>query len=147
MSLLFNMLSRLVVSFLLRSKHLLISWLQSPSAVILKASRPRRRWTSVPKSHLTQVRIQASFMLKEESIWSIPVNFLAPKSFVLAVHVNQVTCVPLNLQQDKCYSVSQLFISYERTFYHRNAKCYTFKGQAWEAEPGEWSLMCISCYR
>ena len=36
MSLLFNMLSRLVVTFLPRSKHLLISWLQSPSAVILE---------------------------------------------------------------------------------------------------------------
>ena len=35
MSLLFNMLSRLVIAFLPRSKHLLISWLQSPSAVIL----------------------------------------------------------------------------------------------------------------
>ena len=35
MSLLFNMLSRLVITFLPRSKHLLISWLQSPSAVIL----------------------------------------------------------------------------------------------------------------
>ena len=35
MSLLFNMLSRLVITFLLRSKRLLISWLQSPSAVIL----------------------------------------------------------------------------------------------------------------
>ena len=35
MSLLFNMLSRLVTTFLLRSKHLLISWLQSPFAVIL----------------------------------------------------------------------------------------------------------------
>ena len=34
MSLLFNMLSRLVIAFLPRSKHLLISWLQSPSAVI-----------------------------------------------------------------------------------------------------------------
>ena len=34
-SLLFNMLSRLVIAFLPRSKHLLISWLQSPSAVIL----------------------------------------------------------------------------------------------------------------
>ena len=33
-SLLFNMLSRLVITFLPRSKHLLISWLQSPSAVI-----------------------------------------------------------------------------------------------------------------
>jgi len=36
MSLLFNMLSRLVVTFLPRSKHLYISWLQSPSAVILE---------------------------------------------------------------------------------------------------------------
>ena len=35
MSLLFSMLSRLVISFLPRNKHLLISWLQSPSAVIL----------------------------------------------------------------------------------------------------------------
>ena len=35
MPLLFNMLSRLVITFLPRSKHLLISWLQSPSAVIL----------------------------------------------------------------------------------------------------------------
>ena len=36
MSLLFNMLSMLVIAFLLRSKRLLISWLQSPSAVILE---------------------------------------------------------------------------------------------------------------
>ena len=39
MSLLFNMLSRLVITFLPRSKHLLISWLRSPSAVILKPSK------------------------------------------------------------------------------------------------------------
>ena len=36
MSLLFNKLSRLVITFLPRSKHLLISWLQSPSTVILE---------------------------------------------------------------------------------------------------------------
>ena len=36
MSLLFNMLSRLVITFLPRSKCLLFSWLQSPSAVILE---------------------------------------------------------------------------------------------------------------
>ena len=39
MSLLFNMLSRLVITFLQRSKHLLISWLQSPSAVILEPKK------------------------------------------------------------------------------------------------------------
>ena len=39
MSLLFNMLSRLVITFLPRSKHLFISWLQSPSAVILEPKK------------------------------------------------------------------------------------------------------------
>ena len=40
MSLLFNMLSRLVIAFLLRSKSLIILWLQSPSAVILEPPPP-----------------------------------------------------------------------------------------------------------
>ena len=44
MSLLFNMLSRLVITFLPRSKRLLISWLQSPSAVILE---PRKKIKSL----------------------------------------------------------------------------------------------------
>ena len=39
MSLLFNMPSRLVITFLPRSKRLLISWLQSPSAVILEPKK------------------------------------------------------------------------------------------------------------
>ena len=39
MSLLFNMLSRLVITFLPRSKRLLISWLQSPSPVILEPKK------------------------------------------------------------------------------------------------------------
>ena len=39
MSLLFSMLTRFVTAFLSRSKHLLISWLQSPSAVILEPKK------------------------------------------------------------------------------------------------------------
>ena len=39
MSLLFNLLSRLVITFLPRNKRLLISWLQSPSAVILEPKK------------------------------------------------------------------------------------------------------------
>ena len=39
MSLLFNMLSRFIIAFFLRSKHLFISWLQSPSAVILEPKK------------------------------------------------------------------------------------------------------------
>ena len=45
MSLLFNMLPRLVITFLPRSKHVLISWLQSPSAVILEP--PKIKSTTV----------------------------------------------------------------------------------------------------
>ena len=46
MSLLFNMLSRLVIAFLPRNKHLLISWLQSSSAVILEP--PKVKSLAVP---------------------------------------------------------------------------------------------------
>ena len=55
MPLLFNMLSRLVITFLPRSKRLLISWLQSPSAVILEPytttgkTIPLTRWIFVGK--------------------------------------------------------------------------------------------------
>jgi len=44
MSLLFSMLSRLVITFLPRSKCLLISWLQSPSAVILEPPKIKSGW-------------------------------------------------------------------------------------------------------
>ena len=46
-SLLFNMLSRLVIAFLPRSKHLLISWLQSPSAVILEPPKIKSLTVSI----------------------------------------------------------------------------------------------------
>ena len=49
MSLFFNMLSRLVIAFLLRNKHILISWLQSQSAVILELKKMK----SVPVSFLS----------------------------------------------------------------------------------------------
>ena len=47
MPLLFNMLSRLVISFLARSKHLLISWLQSPSVVILEPKKIKSLTVSI----------------------------------------------------------------------------------------------------
>ena len=51
MSLLLNMLSRLVITFLPRSKHLLISWLQSPSAVILEPPKIKSDTVSPSISH------------------------------------------------------------------------------------------------
>ena len=67
MFLLFNMLSRLVITFLPRSKHLLISWLQSPSAVILEPRKiksdtvstvshlfPMKWWDRMPWSSFSE---------------------------------------------------------------------------------------------
>ena len=54
MSLLLNMLSRFVIAFLPRSKHILISWLQSPSAVILE----------LPKIKSVTVSIVSPFAMK-----------------------------------------------------------------------------------
>ena len=54
MSLLFNMLSRLVITFLPRSKCLLISWLQSPSAVILEPPKIKSDTVSIVSSSISQ---------------------------------------------------------------------------------------------
>ena len=51
-SLLFNMLSRLVITFLPRSKHLLISWLQSPTAVILEPKKIKSVTVSIVSSSI-----------------------------------------------------------------------------------------------
>ena len=79
MSLLFNMLSKLVITFLPRSKHLLISWLQSPSAVILEPKKIKsvavsivshlfamKWWDKMPWSPLTVSMIQQLL-----AIWSL----------------------------------------------------------------------------
>ena len=54
MSLLFNMLSRLVITFLPRSKHLLISWLQAPSAVILEPKNIKSDTVSTVSPSISQ---------------------------------------------------------------------------------------------
>ena len=53
MSLLLNMLSRLVITFLLRTKRLLISWLQSPSAVILEPPKIKSDTVSIVSSSIS----------------------------------------------------------------------------------------------
>ena len=55
-SLLFNMLSRLDITFLPRSKHLLISWLQSPSAVILEPKKRKSDTVSTVSPSICQKR-------------------------------------------------------------------------------------------
>ena len=57
MSLLFNMLSRLVITFLPRSKRLLISWLQSPSVVILEPRKIKSGGTGCHDLHFLNVEL------------------------------------------------------------------------------------------
>ena len=54
MSPLFNMLSRLVIAFLPRSKRLFISWLQSPSAMTVKAKKTRSLTVSIVSPSICQ---------------------------------------------------------------------------------------------
>ena len=75
MSLLLNILSRLVITFLPRSKRLLISWLQSPSAVILKP----------PKINLVfylnfQVKFEKLFLKRETDEFSVSSTFTCSKA-------------------------------------------------------------------
>ena len=90
--------------------------------LICKASRPRRWWTRVPKNHLPWVRIQASFILKEEAGISyskrggsvvgccklLDAGILCSYSCPHSLGLN----VPVNIKQDKCYSLFWNFYLY-----------------------------------
>ena len=65
-SLLFNMLSRLVIAFLSRSKRLLISWLQSPSAVILEPPKIKSVTVSPSICHLLSRKVYIEIKLSLE---------------------------------------------------------------------------------
>ena len=85
MSLLFNMLSRLVITFLPRSKRLLISWLQSASAMILEPRKIKSATVSTVSpsiSHevigpdpMNSMRRQNGSILKEELPWSVGAQY------------------------------------------------------------------------
>ena len=64
MSLLLNMLSELVITLLPRSRHLLISWLQSPSAVILENKKIKSVTVSPPIYHEV-MRLDAMILVSE----------------------------------------------------------------------------------
>ena len=65
MSLLFNMLSRLVITFLPKSKRLLISWVQSPSAVILESPKIKSATVSIvsPSIYHEAVKLDAMILV------------------------------------------------------------------------------------
>ena len=58
-SLVFNILSRLIIAFLPRSKHLLISWLQSPSSVILEPPKIKSFTVSIVSLQFFSVHLSS----------------------------------------------------------------------------------------
>ena len=81
MSLLLNMLSKLVITFLPRSKCLLISWLQSPSAEILEPKQIKSDTVSTVSPSIShEVNLcqnpSVSFSILVGTIWTIRVSFL-----------------------------------------------------------------------
>ena len=80
MSLLFNMLSRLVIAFLPRSKHLLISWLQSPSAVILEPSKIKSVTVSIASPSICHEVMGPDAMILVSECWVLSQLFHSPLS-------------------------------------------------------------------
>ena len=85
MSLLFNMLSRLIITFLPRSKRLLISWLQSPSAVILE---PRKRKSATASPSICREAMGPEFVYL--FIWLCQVLVAARGTFDLGCDVQDL---------------------------------------------------------
>ena len=74
-SLLFNMLSRLVITFLPRSKHLLISWLQLPSAVILEPPKIKSDTVSTVSPSICHKEMGPDAMILVFWMWSFKPTF------------------------------------------------------------------------
>ena len=79
-SLLLNMLSRLVTTFLPRSKRLLISWLQSPSAVILEPSKVKSATVSTVSPSISHEVMGPDAMIQFSECWALSQLFHSPLS-------------------------------------------------------------------
>ena len=77
MSLLFNVLSRLVITFLPRSKHLLISWLQSPSAVILEPQNIKSDTVSTVYPSISHEVVGPDAMVMDREAWRAVIHGVA----------------------------------------------------------------------
>ena len=106
MSLLFNMLSRFVIAFLPRSKHLLLTWLQSPSAVILEPKKIKyaTAYTFPPSICHEEIGPDAMIlvycMLSFEPAFSLP-SFTFVKRFFNSSSLSAIRVVSQALGSDK----------------------------------------------
>ena len=114
MSLLFNMLSRLVITFLPRSRRLLISWLQSPSAVILEPKKIKSDTVSTVSQSISQEVMRSDTIILVFWMLSFKPTFsLSSRGSLLLFtffHNGGVICIaeiieisPRNLDSSLCF--------------------------------------------
>ena len=92
MSLLFNMLSKLVIAFLQRSKCLLISWLQSPSIVIIEPKIIVSVSTSICHEVMgLDVMIEFTVIIQRPQVYLYTFLYLCPKVFVVIIGIDDLS--------------------------------------------------------
>ena len=94
MSLLFNMLSKLVIAFLPRSKCLLISWLQSPSAVILEPQKIKSVTVSTVSPSICHELMELDAMIFVFWMLSFKLTFHSPLSLSSRGSLVPLCCLP-----------------------------------------------------
>ena len=117
MSLLFNMLSRLVITFLPRSKCLLISWLQSPSAVILEPPKIKSATVSPSICHEVvgpDVMILVFWMLSFK-----PMIMFIKFTIIIISHVMYISKIIMLYSWNLYTAVCQLYLNKTE----RNTRC------------------------
>ena len=119
MSLLFSMLPRLVITFLPRSKCLLISWQQSPSAVILEPKKPKSVTVSIVFPYICHEVMGPDAMILIFWVWSFkPTSSLSSRSSLIlftfcykggVICISEVTDIsPGNLDSSLCFFQSSI---------------------------------------
>ena len=91
MSLLFSMLSRLVIAFLLRSKHLVISWLQSPSSVSLGPQKIKSFTVSIVSPSICH-EVMGLDVCPQPFTRPLPIHASAGDSWTLMANSGSVSC-------------------------------------------------------
>ena len=100
MSLLFNMLSRLIITFLVRSKHLLISWLQSPSAVILEPPKIKSDTVSTVLPPISHEMMGPMWLLATKGLNCVPRKWCHFQQSILSLFL---VCWALNSDCYLCF--------------------------------------------
>ena len=143
MSLLFNMLSRLVITFLLRSKHLLISWLQSLSAVILE---PRKIKSATVSPSICHEVMGPDAMIRSLGQDDPLEKGMATHSSILAWRIPRME-EPGRLQSMGCKELDTtklltLFYTHTHTYIHMHTHKYVL---SWWLSGEEPVCQCRRC--